>query len=745
MAVAAACLALGACSDDYDDSALWEAVNDHENRIESLEQWQEQANNNIAALQQLISTTDYITGVTPIMQGSEEVGYTITFLHSDPITIYHGKQGAQGTDGKTPQISITQGEDGNWYWTLNGQLLPDSQGNPIRANGLDGQDGEDGQPGAPGQDGEDGEDGQPGAPGQDGQPGAPGQDGEDGQPGAPGKDAPLPQLATGQSLAEQGITKDAEGAALVADAIYLSVDEGKTWYRVSGEDGEDGRPGSTGRPGADGDAFFKSVDAEGEDYVVFTLTDGTTFQVPKYKGTMLSFSQNGEELTDLTQAIILAKGDLTYTAPEDMQVSVRVLEGENWSATVEGNTIKLENGQGEALLEIALMDNGKVIETYRLTVHLYTGGEGTEGNPYQIASANELVYLSKQTNEGKTLENTYFKLIEDIDLDGIEYTRMAQFSGTLDGDGHTIRNMHIEYKGANHLALIAVLTGTVRNLHVEGVVKKEMKTTAERIVQRVAGVVGANNGGLVENCTFKGSIIHTAEIQQAGILDYVGGVVGHNMNGGIIKGCAYLGSPDGQIYVDEAYAGGVVFQCDAGCYVIGCYNTGKIVTTQNTYSTGGVVGDMGDTGGANIVGCYNTGVIVAGDDKPVRGGIIGNNMHRDNAVTACYNVTDEQSPNIYLIGYTSLQDPPTTIFNTCYWVNVEGCTPFACGNLNENLANSFTNCAAKSAKELKSQETVNALNSAIDTWNTNHDNLCNYRFAINPDGGYPILEVSQSN
>ena len=173
MAIAAACLALGACSDDYDDSALWEAVNDHENRIESLEQWQEQANNNIAALQQLISTTDYITSVTPVMQGGEEVGYTITFLHSDPITIYHGKQGAQGADGKTPQISIVQGEDGNWYWTLNGQQLTDDEGNPIRANGLDGQDGEDGQPGAPGQDGEDGEDGQPGAPGQDGQPGAP--------------------------------------------------------------------------------------------------------------------------------------------------------------------------------------------------------------------------------------------------------------------------------------------------------------------------------------------------------------------------------------------------------------------------------------------------------------------------------------------------------------------------------------------------------------------------------------------
>ena len=372
MAALALSIALGACSDDYDDSALWEAVNDHENRLESLEQWQQQVNDNIAALQQLISTTDYITGVTPVVQGGEEVGYTITFLHSEPITIYHGKQGAQGADGKTPQISIVQGEDGNWYWTLNGQLLTDDEGNPIRANGLDGQDGADGQPGAPGQDGEDGKPGTPGQDGEDGQPGAPGQDGQDGEDGAPGKDAPLPQLATGQSLSAQGITKDAEGAALVADAIYLSVDEGKTWYRV------------TGRPGADGDdgeAFFQSVDTSGEDYVVFTLTDGTTFQVPKYKGAMLTFAQNGEELTDLTQAINSANGDLTFTLTGEGEVSARILEGEGWTVELEGSAIKLNPGEAgsEALLEVALMENGEVLVTYRLTVaNQMFKGKGTE-------------------------------------------------------------------------------------------------------------------------------------------------------------------------------------------------------------------------------------------------------------------------------------------------------------------------------------------------------------------------------
>ena len=46
-----------------------------------------------------------------------------------------GDTGATGAAGATPQIGVTQGEDDNWYWTLNGELLTDTEGNPIRANG----------------------------------------------------------------------------------------------------------------------------------------------------------------------------------------------------------------------------------------------------------------------------------------------------------------------------------------------------------------------------------------------------------------------------------------------------------------------------------------------------------------------------------------------------------------------------------------------------------------------------------
>ena len=67
-------------------------------------------------MQELLNTTDMITGVSAVTEDGQTVGYTITFLHSDPITIYNGTPGADGedgADGQTPQIGLAQAEDGN--------------------------------------------------------------------------------------------------------------------------------------------------------------------------------------------------------------------------------------------------------------------------------------------------------------------------------------------------------------------------------------------------------------------------------------------------------------------------------------------------------------------------------------------------------------------------------------------------------------------------------------------------------
>ena len=53
-----------------------------------------------------------------------------------------GEDGADGKDGVTPVIGVAQGEDGIYYWTINGEWLLDENGNKVQAQYLGGADSE---------------------------------------------------------------------------------------------------------------------------------------------------------------------------------------------------------------------------------------------------------------------------------------------------------------------------------------------------------------------------------------------------------------------------------------------------------------------------------------------------------------------------------------------------------------------------------------------------------------------------
>lgn len=129
---------LPSCSDDYDDTALRGRVDDLEDRVEQLETLCRQLNSDISSLHTLVTAlqqNDYVTGVVPVVSGGETVGYTITFTKSDPITIYHGKD---GENGHTPIIGVELVND-VYYWTLDGAPLTDSTtGARIPASASDG-------------------------------------------------------------------------------------------------------------------------------------------------------------------------------------------------------------------------------------------------------------------------------------------------------------------------------------------------------------------------------------------------------------------------------------------------------------------------------------------------------------------------------------------------------------------------------------------------------------------------------
>ena len=111
--------------------------------FEALKALVTQANSNIEALQASVTaleSNDYVTGVTPVMDGANEIGYKLTFYKGGTVTIYHGN------DGHTPEISYAEWtEDGNYKgklcWTVDDEFLKDSNKNPIPLTGDKGDQG----------------------------------------------------------------------------------------------------------------------------------------------------------------------------------------------------------------------------------------------------------------------------------------------------------------------------------------------------------------------------------------------------------------------------------------------------------------------------------------------------------------------------------------------------------------------------------------------------------------------------
>ena len=61
----------------FDDSAIWEELLNHRERIEKLELECNRLNSNVEAMQAILKalqTNDYVTNVTKIMEGGVEVG-----------------------------------------------------------------------------------------------------------------------------------------------------------------------------------------------------------------------------------------------------------------------------------------------------------------------------------------------------------------------------------------------------------------------------------------------------------------------------------------------------------------------------------------------------------------------------------------------------------------------------------------------------------------------------------------------
>jgi hypothetical protein len=234
----------------------------------------------------------------------------------------------------------------------------------------------------------------------------------------------------------------------------------------------------------------------------------------------------------------------------------------------------------------------------------FAGGTGEPNDPYQIATAEQFISIGLDGG----YQNKHYILIEDIDLDpnlpdGRIFTNAliaedqsdspdighyTPFLGVLDGQDHTIANLHIEARHGYSAGLFGSLEGRVKDLHLTDVV----------ISGSPCGAIAGINGGMIIRCSVTGQVSGSED---------VGGLVGSGSLESSLVEC----QANVQVTGDENIGGmvgrnaGILIRCEAQAEVNGQQNVGGLVGVNSR---------------GRIIESRATGIVTGGD---IVGGLIG--------------------------------------------------------------------------------------------------------------------------
>ncbi len=228
-----------------------------------------------------------------------------------------------------------------------------------------------------------------------------------------------------------------------------------------------------------------------------------------------------------------------------------------------------------------------------------------------------------------------YRLLADIDLSGVDIPAAeAPFSGTFDGNGHTVTGFKLARAGR----LFGTVTGTVKNLCVTGA---SIKFEAEGGTVYAGIVADRINGGRIENCFVKGNI--NVKNTDTRLSVYAGLVAGRSYDGDII-GC----TADGDIDVNNvatAYAGGIVAynggEGEALSRVLDCRYGGNISALSQSQTGSAYVGGIAGYNAGEISGSFGSDGKLVGTTYHYYdfvGGIAGDN--NGGQIRGCLGVHD---------------------------------------------------------------------------------------------------------
>lgn len=350
-------------------------------------------------------------------------------------------------------------------------------------------------------------------------------------------------------------------------------------------------------------------------------------------GSASTFTMNGGEITNCKATeegagygggVLLTGGSFTMN------------NGEISGCTAnEGSSICLSDIAGSNSLPTFAMTGGTVVGSIVLPYKLNSGtcrmeGLGTSASPYQIKDGTQLLLFQSIVNgtNGQTPNPAACaELTKDIDMHNITGfspigTKNAYYTGTFNGNGHSISGLSVSGSGA------AGLFGYVRGATIQNINLCDSKITAtsdggNNIYTYAGGIVGfATDAAKIENCSTNNIKIDAANSR------HIGGIIGRGEGSTEISNCTNTSSLTGKHRV-----GGIAGSIN-GSSITNCGNSGNLPATESRY-VGGIVGF---THGGQISTCYNTGEVTGGSNADV-GGIVGMSETCP-LISDCYNVGD---------------------------------------------------------------------------------------------------------
>ena len=218
-------------------------------------------------------------------------------------------------------------------------------------------------------------------------------------------------------------------------------------------------------------------------------------------------------------------------------------------------------------------------------------GDGTSAHPYEIASVDDLNLI--EANQG-----AYYRLTQNIDMNGRVNFSVSYFSGTLDGAGYTINGLQ--------KPLIQQNTGTIKNLNVVADFDYDSHD--------IQGVLAQYNTGRIMDCKVSGTV--TGHMGASSSMSYpsFGGIVGQNEVAGTVSSCSSSLNISLSMTATDSFVGGIA-AVNIGT-IEKCVTSGALSVTQangDSYKVylGGIAGEIELSGymGGNVKQCAFAGTL----------------------------------------------------------------------------------------------------------------------------------------